>query len=107
MPLLGGLLVVIFDKLFGAWADTLTRKAVIITTAVATITALTVAFVAGLQALATSLLVALPSGIGTGVWIVVPYNASACLGVIFAADSACAIYAWSRDKVTLAAQVAS
>jgi hypothetical protein len=106
MPLLGALLVWIFDKLFGAWADTLTRKAAIIAAAVATISVATLAFVAAVSVTIASIVPALPGGIALGVWLFVPSNAAVCLGAIFAADSAAALFRWYRANITLAAQVA-
>lgn len=106
MPILGAFLLVFFEKLFGAWADTFTRKAAIIVAAVAAITALTTAFVAAMSSSIAGIMPTLPSMVGTGVWLFVPSNAPACLGIIFACDAACAVYAWARGNVTLAAQVA-
>lgn len=106
MPLLGGLLVALFEKVFGQWADTLTRKAAIITAAVTAISVLTAAMIASLSALVASIVPALPSAVGAGVWLFVPSNSAACLGIIFSTDAAVALYRWSRANVVLAAQVA-
>lgn len=107
MPIFAALVALAFEKLFGAWADTLTRKAAIIAAAVAAIAALTVALVGTLSAAVSGIMPALPAGIGTGVWLFVPYNAPACLGVMFAADAALGVYGWARGNVKLAAQVAA
>lgn len=106
MPLFAVLVVGMFGKFFGAWADTLTRKAAIIVAAVAAISALTVAFVSTVVGLVTSIMPGLPSVASTGIWLFVPYNAAACLGVMFAVDAMCGVYAWSRGNIKLAAQVA-
>lgn len=107
MPLLALFIGGWFSSAFGAWADTLTRKAAIIAAAVASIAALTVAFVAAMAALVAALVPALPSGLGMAVWLFVPYTLPACLGVMFACDAACGVYAWSKGNIRLAAQVAA
>jgi hypothetical protein len=106
MPLFAALVALIADRFFGAWADTLTRKAAIIAAGIALIVTLTTGFVATGIALVNSLLPQLPAVAGTAVYLFVPYTAVPCLAAMFACDAACGVYAWARSHVVLAAQVA-
>ena len=107
MPLLGALVVYLFEKFFTLWADTLTRKASIIAAAVATVGVATLAFVGAVSVVASALIPALPDGLAMSVWLFVPSNAVPCLGAVFAADSAAALFLWYRANIVLAAQVAA
>ena len=106
MPLLGALVVLAFEKLFGAWADTFTRKAAIIAAAIGAIAALTAAFIAAMSAAVSAVVPVFPSGFALGVWLFVPSNAPVCVGIILTTDAAVAVFRWARSNIKLAAQVA-
>jgi hypothetical protein len=84
----------------------LTRKVAIAAAAIAAFSALTVALLAALSALLAGIVSVVPEGnpyIITGMWVVLPHNALACVSAALAADSAVFLYRWNAKIVDLAA----
>lgn len=106
MPLLGGLLGALLGGLSASWGDMITRKAVLVAASVALVVSITAGAVAAVTALCAGLVYAFPA-VGLGVWLFVPDNASACVGVCLGCDATLAVAGWWRSNVRLGSQIAS
>lgn len=107
MPLVGGLLVTLFGALAEFFMRWFGKKVAFAAAAVATFTALTVAMWAAITAALIGVSVSFPGGsaVTTGVWLMVPDNAPACLSAIFAIDSASYLYRWNVKNLEMASWV--
>ena len=103
MPLLGGLFVTLFGGLFGFLVQLLGARLAIAAAAVASFSALTVAFFAAAGVILSGIEATLPEVIGTGLWLFIPDIAPACLAAIVTADGMVALYRWNAGLVKLAA----
>jgi hypothetical protein len=104
MPLLGALLVNLFGAIasfFGLW---LTKKAAIVTAALAVFAALTVGLMAALAAAITAALEleALPDAVIFGMSYFMPGNFPGLFSAVIAAEVAIALYRWNVKNLELA-----
>lgn len=106
MPLLGSLLVTLFGSIASFLVKFLGVRLAAITAAIATYTTLTLALYAAMAAAAQGIAAAFPSLWLTGIWIMVPDNAGACLSACILADTAVALYRWNMGSLQLAAGAA-
>lgn len=105
MPLLGGLLVTLFSGLASYLSAWMAKKAAFAVAAIATFGLLTVALIAALQALVAGVVLAFPEVdpvVLSIVWMVLPDNATTCVGIAIAADTAIALYRWNVENLRLA-----
>lgn len=108
MPLLGGLVLSLFQGLFGLIALYVTKRVAVVAAAVATVATITTAFYAACAALVVGVMSGFPGGVYAllGVWLVVPDNAGLCVAAIVAADAAVALYRFNIGSVKVAASAA-
>ncbi|MBS0443247.1 MAG: DUF5455 family protein [Proteobacteria bacterium] len=106
MPIFAALVVKLFGSLYAVFALILGRKVAVIASAVATISTATLALTAAVSAIVSPFLSAVPPGIGTAVWLVLPDNFGAITAAFFAVDSSLSLFAWYRRNILMTAQIA-
>lgn len=107
MPLLGGLLLNLFSGLVGWLSQYVTRKvafAVAYVTAYSTLTAALFVLMRVTLANVASTVPALPTMFVQGMALAVPPVAPFCLSTYVTMWTACTVYTWQRDLLSLAAK---
>lgn len=106
MPLLSGLLVTLFGSLLGFFVKFLAVRGAAVAAALATFAILWAAVFAAAAAASATITTAFPAIALTGVWLLVPDNAPACLAAILAIDTAALMYKWNYTGLQLATRTA-
>ncbi len=101
---IGGAIAAGFTSLIGFLATMATGRVLIVTAAVAAITALTVGFIAFINTMAGSMSQALPAEVLAFAQAVMPRNMATCLSVILTANIAKWIYQKNIEVVKMLAK---
>lgn len=107
MPVLGGLLLSLFGGFASFLAGFMAVKTAKIVAALAAFTALNVALWAAAAAIFATLGAVFPTIVMTGVWVMVPDNATVCLSARLAWDTALALHRWNGLALDLAVKAAA
>ena len=105
MPIFAGLVGSLFSALAVYLAKFLTVRVAAIAAAVTTFGVLTLGLFAAAVGLTSTLTVAFPSIVMTGVWLMLPDNLVPCFAAIIATDTVVALYRWNTSNVRIAASV--
>jgi hypothetical protein len=104
MSKLAGWLTSLFSGLTVYFAAHMTKRAALIAAGIATFAGMVTALYAAMAALVSGAVAAFPNGgmIATGVWLFVPDNAMACVGIMIAADTALSLFFWQNVNLQIA-----
>lgn len=94
MPLLAALITSLFVAIAEFFAKFITRKVAAVAAGFTIMATITTALYVGLGVLVTSIAWAFPThpALATGIWIMIPDNAAACIAAAIAADVSIAVY---------------
>ncbi len=105
MGILAGFLASMFGMLvswFGYWV---TKKVAVALAAISAFGVLTVALLAALSVMVSSLLAVFPGEVlSTFIWLAVPDSVAPTIAAVIACDTAIAVYQWNTANVKMAYQ---